>query len=319
MWGNRLGWGISGFIVLLFVGIGWLIQRAGATSAPSAFSVSDPILSAPLKLPVDPQTIVTFDAPGVAGPLYRKAIDDYLANRSQYETLLRDRAPDLEKLLAGHQALIDATALSQMDLFAQTPDEVVSYRSEMPELTALSQVAQSLNLLALRNEKAGNTDRALKYYEATFALGAKLYQERVSYAELSVGLGLMATGAMQIGKLDANRAEAAKAFTEAYADYSPKLAEVQKKINSIDRKYVYKYAGDVYAVAQSPQFDNMWRVEAMLKLGRYRFDASPLYPGDQRRALPVVRRYLNDPNPAIASAAKQAAGLDEVSYRKLGG
>jgi tetratricopeptide (TPR) repeat protein len=316
MFGNRLGWGISAAIFGLFFFVGYLIVMAGVTSGPTAFALRDPTLNAPVALPVVPQTIVRADQPGVAGPLYRKAIDDYLANEAAYEKNIRDNNPDLAALLPGQQALIDATHLAQMDLFATRPEAAISYTTDLPELDALGKVAQSLLMLALRNEKANNTERAIRYYDAVFALGAKLVDERISYAEVSMGLGQMATAAIRLEKIDPRRAEQIKAFREGYETYSPKLLEVQKKINSMDPKVSYAHAGDVYHIAINSKYDRLWRVESILKLGRYRFNARR--PGDQRRALPTLRRYLKDRDPAIRHAAKLAYDLTEIEYRKLG-
>ncbi|MCC6240123.1 MAG: hypothetical protein IT448_07490 [Phycisphaerales bacterium] len=318
MWGNRLGWSISVVIVAIFAFVGYLIVRGGRTTPPTALSLSDPVINQPLAMPIDPATIVAMDQAGVAGPLYRQAIDDYLANPGLYERLLTNRDPDLQSLLPGQQALIDATHLAQMDLFARFPDQVISYTSALPQLDALARVAQSLNLLGQRNQHAGDTQRAISYFQATFTLGARLFSEGVSYPEVSVGLGMMATAGGQLEKLEPERAGQIRAFREAYADYAGKLQEAQRKINSMDRKISYRHTGDVYRIARDQNVARLWRVEALLKLGRIRFDANPYYPGDQRSALPTVKKYLNDPDPAIKSAAQLAADLTEIQFRKLG-
>jgi hypothetical protein len=54
---------------------------------------------------------------------------------------------------------------------------------------------------------------AMALYEATFALGDKLYQERLTYAELDAGLNLMAQGSTSIARLaEVNSARRASAY-----------------------------------------------------------------------------------------------------------
>ncbi len=324
MWGNRLGWGISAAIVVLFVGIGWLIIQAGTTSAPSAFSQSDPLLHKPIALPISPSSIVTMDKPGVAGPLYRKAIDDYKANPSKYDRPAGK--PDLDALLPGQKALVDAAPLAQMNLFAETPQDAIGYRSAVEDLDALKAVAKSLTLLALHNQKPGpdkkpNPDRAKKYYEAVFALGAKLFEERVSYAEMSAGLGMMTGGAQQLAQLeDEAGAERLKDFQKQTLAYAGQLGEINRKITMLDNplnKEAYRYVGDVFAIAQSPKIDRVWRVESLLKIGHYKYNAR--HKGDQMHATPVLKQYLSDPDPALRTAATMANDLKERDYNLLGG
>src|SRR5690606_3499844 len=87
-----------------------------------------------------------------------------------------------------------------MNLFAEQPQDAISYRSDVEKLDALRAVAESLMHLALLNQK-DNPARARTYYQAPFGLGAKLFQWRVSYAEMSTGLGLMHGHALQLQKL----------------------------------------------------------------------------------------------------------------------
>ncbi len=318
MWGNRLGWGIAAAIALVFLGLAWLIIRAGEPSRPTAFSQSDPILNQPLALPVDPSTIVPMNEPGVAGPLYRKALDDYLADPRRYDP----RAGQLNagRLLPGHQAILDATHLAQMNLFAEQPQDAISYRSDVEKLDALRAVAESLMHLALLNQK-DNPARARTYYQAAFALGAKLFQERVSYAEMSTGLGLMTGNALQLQKLaKGEEAERLQRFHDETLAYSRALSEIMSKISRLDdpkSRTAYRYVGDIYAIARSPRMDRVWRVEALLKIGQYKYNTRR--KGDQLNALPTLRSFLNDPDPAIQTAAKMAHDLDQRSYNLLGG
>ena len=64
-------------------------------------------------------------------------------------------------------------------------------------------------------EEKRNPPASVGYYNAAFALGAKMYQERLVYAELSAGLSLMSASAQQLSKLtkDAARKDALESFS----------------------------------------------------------------------------------------------------------
>jgi hypothetical protein len=59
----------------------------------------------------------------------------------------------------------------------------------------------------------------------------------------------------------------------------------------------------------------MFRVEAILKIGRYRFDAAR--KGDQLAAPRVLRRLADDPDPVIQAAANAALALTLEQYRTI--
>jgi hypothetical protein len=60
----------------------------------------------------------------------------------------------------------------------------------------------------------------------------------------------------------------------------------------------------------------MWRVEAILKLGRYRFNAGRI--GDQRNAIKTIKDLLtHDPDPVIRAAAQAAHDLTLEQYRMM--
>lgn len=318
MWGNRIGWGISVVEVLIFALIIWGFLKLGELTPPTAF-IKDPVLTQPVALPVEPQTIVPMDQAGDAGPLYRQAIDDYHANQDRYDALLTASRPDLSPNLAGLKAVVDAAPLRQMTLFEKSPGGALAYTlREMGDLEALGKVGELTSRLALFHAVNGNKQRARQLFEAAFALGAKMYQERVSYAELSRGLGLMAGAAEGLRKHVAEGDEVQKltAFIDGYRDYRPRLLSVQEKINSISPRISYRHAGDVFHIIRTPDYDRMWRAEALMKAGRYRFDAGRA--ADQRGVQRIVEPYLDDPDPVIRHAANTALNLTQAEYMKLG-
>src|SRR5439155_21982526 len=84
--------------------------------------------------------------------------------------------------------------------------------------------------LVLLNHKAGNAAEAKKHFEAAFALGAKLYRERVCWVECDAGLSLMGRTAPALAKLAeaGGDAEAAKRWRDFDA---ARISYTEKRIN----------------------------------------------------------------------------------------
>jgi hypothetical protein len=75
------------------------------------------------------------------------------------------------------------------------------------------------------------------------------------------------------------------------------------------------HAGDVFHIARSAK-DRMWRVEAILKLGRMRYNAARL--ADQQAATRALEELSDDADPVIRAAANAARNLTVQEYRMLG-
>src|SRR5689334_6263960 len=83
MFGNALGWSISVMMVLVTAGTLYELSRPPGESRPAGLIKGT---DQPIKLPVDPATIVP---PGQtdcdAGTLYRSAIEEYWKDPKPYE------------------------------------------------------------------------------------------------------------------------------------------------------------------------------------------------------------------------------------------
>src|SRR5687767_8365472 len=100
MFGNRLGWGISGVLAALMLLIVWQIGKLNAISAPSqglvartgkvALNLStNPQLLDPIQLPFNPTAVLpTMTEAGNAAPAYRNAINQYLDDPKKYDNVI---------------------------------------------------------------------------------------------------------------------------------------------------------------------------------------------------------------------------------------
>ena len=85
-------------------------------------------------------------------------------------------------------------------------------------------------------------------------------------------------------------------------------------LSSVNQDVINRTAGDVLVFARVSE-EPMWRVEATLKLGRYKYDAGTL--GDQISAARAVRQLTLDHDPNVAAAALAARDLTIETYRMI--
>ncbi len=327
MYGNRPGWVLSALLVIGFAAALFMLESAKGTTAPTG--EFGPAAMGPLRFDVDPRTVVPAAAAGEAGPLYRDAIKAYRADEATYDRLARgDRAaiaaadpatlPGLAKLLA-------ATPMRSADIFAVDPSAVVGYRSDPPPLAALLQLGRASATAGLLKQ-AGDPALARRLYSAAFALGANLAAERLTYPELQGGLELMSLAdaglksyAAKAG--DSDLAGRVGAFEAARAAlYDQQIAPVWRAVSSIDPGVRNKYAGDVFRLAGKGQgqgaAERVWRVEALLKLGRLRYSAARV--GDKAGAARVLKSVASGAaDPAVKLAAEKGRDLTLRDFRLL--
>ncbi|MDQ3439968.1 MAG: hypothetical protein M3478_06410 [Planctomycetota bacterium] len=324
MWGNRLGWGISLVIAVAVVGsLTYYARAASVVSNPTPFAAdaADNVVA----ISVPAQTVLgTAPKTCDAAQAYSEAIALYRKEPSLYDDVASgvSRASDASKLPA-IQRLIEAKDCGQMTLFAAEPHRVVRY-GEVPEIEALRTIGRATVRVGLVQQQAGRNADAIQCYLAAFGLGSKLYDERLTYRELLVANELMGEGGVAFSRLafntgDTARSESAQKFEAARrSTYTAHVLPVAQRLISIDARVVSEHAGDVFHLANHAD-DRMWRVEAILALGRMRFFVGEgRRLGDQRGATKQLKQLVNDKDPVIRAAAKAALDLTREQMRTLG-
>ena len=285
MWGNAPGWAISAVMVLATAGMLYYLSLPPEVSKPAGLI---PLAYKPVELPANPATVLP---PGSrdcdAGDLYRQAIDVYLKDPKPYQDAVHASPQDL----AAVQLLLKARDCGRMRLFAMSPQELVNYKNDQPQLEALVKLGDAANSVGLGLNLDQKPDEARTYFDAAFALGRRLYDERVCWRELAAGLSLMSESAQNLAKLadeahDGSRVDVVRHFNDATTRYEQKLQEevASPLSNPVEQTYGGKFAGDVFAIANNPSVERVWRVEAILHIGRYRFNAADGHRGDQLAA-----------------------------------
>jgi hypothetical protein len=320
MWGNIQGWFISLVLLgLLMFGMHKLNEVAHI-SDPTSFGLNEANLGA-VELPIAPASLLDANVDTDAKPLYRAAIDDYLSNREAYERFEKSKnAADADKL-AGLSNLLDAARSRKATLFADDPGQIVKY-GDKPELEALVGLGKAASRAALLKSL---TDPAAgqNYFGAEFALGARLYEERITVAEFAVGLGLLSDASSGlINSLRKSnqpaRASEFQAFYDGYLKYNKdRIQPMRNVLESIDANIVAEHTGDLFQFARHCT-ERMYRVEAIFALGRLRYFAGENGRiGDQTGAMKELKLLAQSPDPIIARAAREARDMTVQQYRML--
>jgi hypothetical protein len=314
MWGNALGWRISIVLFAVAMGFGLWLRAQMQITDPTSLSLDAKNLAA-LSPPIGAEAVVAQDQPGDAGEKYAAAGAMYLNDPDSYDDYAQK--PDGPPPPA-MQLVIDATHLSGMNLFAKDPGSVIDYQSDHPELDSLGKIGQEMDAAGMRLARTGKNDDARKFLFAAYAMGVNLLRERVDYDEYSHGMGLMDGATTALAEMEpANSAKAQMLLDQASAmeGYNNDVVDkIYAVLVSADPVRIAANAGDIFRFATKSQ-ERMFRVEAILKLGRYRFDAAR--PADQLAAPRFLRVLGQDSDPAVRAAAQAAAGLTLEQYRMI--
>jgi hypothetical protein len=319
MWGNAFGWIVSAVIALGAGTALWTYGRPEAVPPPSGqFD-----LKAVVKLPVAPED----GLPGVmtedrdAGELYRQAITVYREDPKAYDNFELKNAAKANQL-QGLELLAQATRANRAKIFTGKPELLINYKPTSPELDALASLGKLCSSIGYYYVKLKpNAGMAAKYLNAEFSLGAKLYEERLTHAELIDGISLMTQSAEALRRQaeaakNAKREAVLKDFVSQSDEYyKAKIQPLYQYVSTIDPAANARYAGDVFELAVSSP-ERMWRVESILKVGRYKFEAGAT-DADQIFAARLLEQpekikkpdLSKDPDPAVRAAVKAARDL----------
>jgi hypothetical protein len=327
MWGNKSGWLISVAIAAMMGLILYVVVRPPVPTPPTGAAVVA-IAQKPFALPASPVSVVAAGTEDCdAGTLYREAINKYLNDPHPYERfggrggvtkVKREEMPAIEDV-------VKATHCGKkFTLFTAKPGELVNYDNDEPGLHAINEVGNIICTISRVNFINKDYDEARKLSEAAFQLGARLQEERLTWAELADGLGLMQTAATNLKDIaqeqgDRERRDTVEEFMRSEGQYQVKLIEAYKIIGAIDEGFAGAYAGDIFAVAGNPQADRMWRVEAYKHIGHYKYNSRS--KGDQLTAKKTLALSALDPSldPAVKAAAIAAHDLTLEKHNMVGG
>src|SRR3954470_15170424 len=314
MLGNLQGWIISLFIALGGGYVLWLGSQPPHVSDPSGVFSN---LLGKIGTPVDPRAVspVPMTAACDAGEKYRAAINEFLANKAQYELWHSKANEAVTAKPKAVELLVEATDCGRMSLFTKAPAEVVTYDSEPATLDAIEKLggrAVQRGMLLRKTDPAA----ARRYLSAAFALGFHLYEERIAWREFTAGVHLMTDAATYLAQLepDPGRARSLETFAESAEKYKQEQVKLYSVLATADGATIGRHGGDAYALARSSP-EPMCRPSAILAIARMRYNTPSR--GDQLAAPRELQAWATDPDPAVRAAAKAASDLTLQQYRML--
>src|SRR5579859_1318905 len=267
MWGNWFGCTISA-VLLAIAGAGFYNLAVPPPESPPAHLISDDLMRN-LTLPEGIDKIVPpGKQEGDAGTLYLQAIIRYKANPAPFADPIHAPPGALPSI----DLLRQATDFRRMVLFETRPQLLVNYNNEVPELDALIKIADAADTIGLGAHLDGKFDDAKQLFSAVFALGRHLFDERVTWREMSAGIGMMSDASRNLAKVaddekDGARAAVLRHLQEELDKYRNDLQEkIASPLTNPVESYAGKYSGDIFAIARDPSVERLWRVEAILHL-----------------------------------------------------
>ncbi len=331
MWGNLAGWIIAGVLFICISAGAYVVHvKVNQRSEPTKFGLDEKNL-APLDLAVKPTSIVSMSASGDAGEAYRRAIDDVLRSTKKYETFIDSGTIAEGASLPAVKAVLEAAPMAQASILMRNPSGNIGYfdYAASPELVALDLAGRSVERIGLLHNAAGNKKEALRHFEASFALGAKMFNERVIFMEAFKGIGLM-NGAAEMMRImarqenDEARIAELEAFLTGTKDVTAQLDRMWKVVNAVGGtpqadRLVARHAGDIFHFASPAMKERMWRVEATLKLGRFKYNVGGPEGrlADHTAAVFTLDELETDSDPAVKAAAQVAKNLTLQDFRLI--
>lgn len=335
MFGNAQGW-ITSAIILVLTGV--LIFFGGRAEERSKPTGSLKAAMASAAVQPAPDTVIpkgTKDAD--AGEIYRRlasSVKDKSLTR-EYDNFVKLTGPKkrqaIKTIEADMDLLIEAGECNRMTLFAGNLSEVVNYANRKPILEELNTAARTAISVAglwatpdssKSSKEPQNPEKARKLFEAVFHLGRFLAEERVIFEQYRIGVDLMDNGAGMLAKfggVDAARKDELDLFAQQIR-LGARYETVVRVITGIPEEgKLMASPGDIFELALNGQ-EPMWRVEAILKLGRMRYMRGVRY-GDQRDANVVLAELAarTDLPPSVKAAAIAARDLTIEQFRMIGG
>lgn len=318
--GNRLGWSIAGVIVLLQVAlVAWAVSLDRLTPPTALTSTAN---LARIEIPVAWTQVVPDGTTGDSGAVYREALRLMDGDDSILRSILRENGPASLDEVPEVVKLIEAASMRRTPLFESALDEIVTYdvrKGPIESLRLAGDVAIRLAMLRVAQDPQGAT----RLLEAAFLLGASMYEERLVFDQLVAGLGLMgdaSAGLRQIAEQrgDASRLERLDAFDRSRSDYlKTHVLPIRTALWAVDRGRMGRHAGDVFAFARTAE-ERMWRVEAILQMGRMRFDMPEGHRADQLGVPRLLDQMeSNEADPVMRHALRQARELTVERFRMI--
>jgi hypothetical protein len=327
--GSKIGWILSGVLVLLLATVMVVLWVTSSTATPPTLAITVPGFFERHEITLSPAGFLGSlpSGAGDAADDYRQAAEIYHAHAQEFSDAIGNE-PDL---LKGAYKVPASVVRALEDLCAHvsagaakkemhyTAADRIEVRYANEQATQLVHVADALALLAIVYDAAKKYDEEDKVIRAMFVLGWHMAQEDARATMVSQGLEIQGGAVGYLGDLYFKQDPKKYAVPlKALEDYRRELQRVFKDYK--DKLFVVwrpvPNPGDVFAVVQRDK-DRAWRVEALLVTGAIRFTHAKS-AGDQKVAQSLIEEYAKSPDPFVKAAATAARDLTEEGFTRVG-
>jgi tetratricopeptide (TPR) repeat protein len=328
MFGNRLGWALATVVLLLEGGLLYLVWKANQPSPPTAWGQKAATFT--LQINPDPRSVASFMVDDSdAAELYRQALEDFHLNQPKYEAFLKNLgkyiktdknpSPLPAPTLEGVGLIIKARTARRGAIFGDGYAQLIKYDFRVNPVEDLRVLGNAALFVGNVHRDAGRADEAKQHYEAAFALGVRLFEERMIFRQVDAGSDLMGSAGILLSRLaraggQNDRAKEIEEFERARKEVFTPL-QTRNSIRGAIINLEPVHSGDMIELATRGG-DRVWKVEAVLALGRAKFNART--GGDQRGAVRFLKKLAADAeDPVVRFAATVARDLDSVGYNQI--
>jgi hypothetical protein len=300
----KIGIIISALIVLLVTGVILIVANPPADKPTSKTA---PEVLAKQALPADLPRIVEAPAAGEgdARAIYGRLFKYYATNARQLE----GRNPSESQLNALTRQVKEAAGEAYAgqgffdDQFAFTPGAQATYGAALEMISGL----------VLNHARESKNDAQIREAaQAVWIMGNRAYEHGQAIYVRREGLRIMSDAISvlyQVDKGDAQQVTRLQAWLDAIGKVAANWDAKTQMIRSVRQPIA-----DLLNIAQNDQ-DPAFRAYAISWLGVAKFN--PGNRGNEKAIHRVIQASINDPDPAIAQAGKEAESFTREQLRKL--
>ncbi len=326
MWGNLQGWIIAAVLGLLLSFGLFQLATYNRVSIPTP-EAENPLHLKPITFAISPNIVTPMADPRDAKDLYRLAIEDIRKSPDQYEAALTANTLNQLSHLKSVKLLLDASSFSKMTLLTSSPKENIGYfpGNISPDLADIEKAGLVVEQIGLLHFNGKNYEEAKKHFHAEFSLGYKLFNERITYKEAEKGIAFMRASVqmlLRIATIEKNE-NRFRQFSEFDAELSvifEQLKSLWLIIYAIDERIVAAHVGDVFLYASEKMQERMWRIEAILKIGRFKYNVGgkDARLADQQAADQMLKSLeKTETDPVLLAAIRAAQNITLEQFRAI--
>jgi hypothetical protein len=328
--GAKLGWILSGALVLALAAVVLMFALGGEEPTPPTLAIAKAGFFDYQQVNASPVAFIGAlpTGAGDAADDYRQAVEAY---RAKAEAII-DAAGNRDQIAEGKYKPSAAAQDAMEKIYAHvaagaakkemryTTPELIAVRYANEPASQLVRLGEPLLTLAAGHMAASRHEEAEKVLRAMFILGWHMERERVRPGMTLHGMEIEGGAMGPLGDLYSTwQKDRHESQLKAMEEYGRELDRVAADCEHKLTKVLWRLTpnpGDVFATVERDK-DRAWRVEALLIVGAIRFthDKSA---GDQKVARSLLEQCSSDADPFVKAAAAASRALTQEGFAQVG-